>query len=213
MKIEKITNRNIMFKYDLTDWDLNLHLILGENRNYIIDTGLGSGSVASIKEYLGNDKKPIIIINTHYHWDHIWGNNCFCDNIIISHGLCRELITKNWDDMLNKSKEYINGDVKLCLPNLTFEDSLYFPDDEIKIFYTPGHTIDSISIFDEKDKILNTGDNIGDTMDEIVPSLNTDKDIFIKTIHKYKQLDVKTCISGHNSILGNEVFDKILQSI
>ena len=213
MKIEKISDRNIIFNYDLTVWDLNLHLILGENRNYLIDTGLGSESIVPINKYLGNDKKPIIVINTHHHWDHIWGNNCFRNGIIISHSLCRELMIKNWDEMLNGNKSFIRGDVKLCAPNLVFDDSLCYYDDGIKIFYTPGHTIDSISLYDEKDKVLNAGDNIGDSTDEIVPHLDTDKSVFIESINKYRKLDIKACVSGHNSILGKDVFDRILESI
>jgi len=51
MNIEKIGSRNIIFTYKLPEWNLNLHLILGNKYNYIIDTGLGSNSVAPIKEY------------------------------------------------------------------------------------------------------------------------------------------------------------------
>ncbi len=209
MEIKKISNRNIIFRYNLPEWDLNLHLILGDRYNYIIDTGLGSESVILIKEYLGNSSKPIIIINTHYHWDHIWGNGYFKDNIIISHTLCRDIITQKWSEMLNKNKSYVRGNVELCLPNLLFEESLYFPDDKIRIFYTPGHTPDCISIFDEQDKVLNAGDNIGDTMDKPVPSLKTEKEIYLKSLKKYKELNVNYCISGHNDILGKEIFDLI----
>jgi len=209
MKIEKVGKRNIVFKYDLTEWNLNLHLILGERYNYIVDTGLGSESVAPIQDYLGNSQKPIIAINTHYHWDHIWGNHCFNEYSIISHSRCRELIAENWTEMLGGNAAYIRGDIKMCLPNLIFDNCLYFPDDGVRVFYTPGHTIDCISIFDERDKILNAGDNIGDTMQEIVPSLKTGKDVYLGSIHKYKELDVTACISGHNDILGNDVFGKI----
>jgi glyoxylase-like metal-dependent hydrolase (beta-lactamase superfamily II) len=209
MKIEKISKRNIIFSYELPEWNLNLHLILGKRYNYIIDTGLGSESVAPIKEYLGSSQKPIIVINTHYDWDHVWGNHCFNECSIISHSLCRGLLEESWSTMLKKYEQYIRGDVKRCLPNLVFDSSLYFPDDGIKIFHTPGHSIDSISVFDEQDKVLNAGDNIGDTMQEIVPTLYYEKDVYIKSVQKYKELDVSACVSGHNDVLGKDVFDKI----
>ena len=50
---------------------------------------------------------------------------------------------------------YIMGEVEMCLPNLVFENAIYFPDDKIRIFHTPGHPIDSISVFDEEEKVLN----------------------------------------------------------
>lgn len=45
MKIEKIKNRNIIFKYNIAEWDLNIHLIMGNRYNYIIDTGLDSSEI------------------------------------------------------------------------------------------------------------------------------------------------------------------------
>ena len=209
MHIEKVGKRNVVFTYHLAEWDLNLHLIMGRRYHYIVDTGLGSESVAPIKEYLGSDRKPIIVINTHYHWDHIWGNHVFSDGPIIAHSLCRATIIRKWDDMIRKNERYIRGDVRICLPSLVFEDSLYFPDDRISIFYTPGHTADCISVFDEEDGVLNAGDNIGDTLPEIVPSLKTEPTVYLSSIQKYKALDINACISGHNTILGKEVLDHI----
>ena len=209
MKTEKIGKRNIIFKYNLPEWNLNLHLILGQRYNYIIDTGLGSESVEPMKEYLGNDPKPIIVINTHYHWDHIWGNHCFNGHSIISHRHCRRIVKEKWSDMLSKNKSYIRGEVKLCLPNLVFEDCIHFPDDGICVFHTPGHTIDSISVFDQQDRVLNAGDNIGDTPEEIVPSLKTSEAVYLHSLQRYRELDAAACISGHNDILGPDVFHQI----
>lgn len=211
MKIEKIKNRNIIFKYNVAEWDLNIHLILGKKYNYIIDTGLGSCSIAPVKEYLGDNHNPIIVVNTHYHWDHIWGNHSFSDCTIISHNLCRELIEKKWDEMMAKNKQFIKGDMQMCLPNLVFEDTFYFPDDKVRIIYTPGHTMDSISVLDEEEKVLNVSDNIGDSIDEILPSIESERDVYINTLLKYKNIDFDTCVSGHNVILGKEIIDTILE--
>jgi len=71
VKIEKIGTRNVVFRYELPEWDLNLHLILGRRCNYVVDTGLGSESVAPVVEYLGDSQKPVVVINTHHDWDHV----------------------------------------------------------------------------------------------------------------------------------------------
>lgn len=190
-----------------------MHLIQGEKNNYLIDTGLGSGSIAPVQEYIKNDPKPWIVINTHYHWDHIWGNGCFQDHTIISHTLCREIIQAKWESMIERSGRYITGEAKLCLPNLVFEKELYFPEDKIRIIYTPGHTIDSISVLDEEEKVLNIGDNIGDNMEEILPSLDCETDLYRETLKKYREMDFDTCVSGHNVVCGKEAIEKLLQSI
>lgn len=210
MKIEKIKDRNVIFRFGLPDWDLNLHLILGNRNNYVIDTGLGTLSIEPIKEYLRDDCKPIVVINTHYHWDHTWGNHAFHDCTIISHRICREIMESKWDEMMEENEAYIRGEAQICLPNLVFEDTLNFPDDKIKLMYTPGHTVDCISVLDEQDKVLNAGDNIGDTLEEIIPSIECEKSVYAKTLLQYKAMDFDTCVSGHNTILGKEVIDLIL---
>jgi glyoxylase-like metal-dependent hydrolase (beta-lactamase superfamily II) len=101
----------------------------------------------------------------------------------------------------------------MYLPNLVFESELYFPEDKIRIIYTPGHTIDSISVIDEEDKVINVGDNIGDNIEEIVPSIYCEKDLYIDTLLKYREVDFDTCVSGHNVILGKEVIEEILSMI
>jgi glyoxylase-like metal-dependent hydrolase (beta-lactamase superfamily II) len=209
MKIQRLGTRNIVFSDDLGVWDLHLHLIIGDTYNYIIDTGLGSKSIDPIKEYLKDNVNPIVIINTHYHWDHIWGNHCFNDSIIIAHTLCYQKIEEYWDIDLEKNHAFIHGVVKKKLPTMLIKDSLCFIKDNIYIFYAPGHTIDSISVYDKRDKIINVGDNIGDTMDELIPELEMDTEVYLHSILKYQEFDVEYCVSGHNKILGPEVFKKI----
>ena len=213
MQIERVGDRSIVFTYPVSGWDLNVHLILGMKYNYLIDTGLGSLSIAPVKEYLHGNSNPLIVINTHHHWDHVSGNHAFEGYTIVSHSLCRKRIQDKWDVMVERNGRYMAGEAILYLPNLVFEDTLYFPEDKIKLFHTPGHTLDSISVLDEEDGILNAGDNVGDTMEEIVPSLETEKAVYANTISKYKDMDIRFCISGHNKICSHDVFDMILKRL
>ena len=214
MKIQRIKNRSVLFTISpAATWDLNVHLIMGEKNNYIIDTGLGTEGIAPVMEYIKNDPKPVVVINTHYHWDHIWGNSYFRDHLIISHKLCREMIEAKWDTMIEKNGEYMSGEVEMHLPNLVFENEMNFTEDKIRIIYTPGHTIDSISVIDEEERVINVGDNIGDNGDEIIPSLFCEKSLYIETLLTYSKIDFDTCISGHNVVLGKDVIEKIRRMI
>jgi glyoxylase-like metal-dependent hydrolase (beta-lactamase superfamily II) len=213
MDIQKVGKRSMIFTYSFPKWDLNLHLIEAEKYNYVIDTGLGDLSVEPIKKQIEASGKPVIVINTHYHWDHIWGNCAFENSVIISHRLCREIITAKWDDMLSQYSRHIYGEVEKSLPNITFDSEIYFPDDGIRIIYTPGHTEDCISVLDERDGVLNAGDNIGDNMVNIVPELDCPKEIYIKTLDVYKSMDFEFCVSGHNRVLGRDIIDKIAEEL
>lgn len=211
MQIRNIKNRGVLFTDSNPGWDLNIYLIIGKKYNYIIDTGLGSFSIDQVKEYIKNDNKETIVINTHYHWDHVWGNGSLRDCIIVSHKLCREMIQSKWEEMIQKNNQYCYGEVEMYLPNLLFEEELYFAEDKIKLFHTPGHTLDSISVLDEEEAVLFLGDNVGDSMEDIIPSIACEKDVYVNTLKKYEQMNFDTCVSGHNTILTKEVIGRILR--
>lgn len=211
MNIRKI-GRSTVFTYDLGDWSLSLHLIEGEQTNYLIDTGLGSGCVEPILKHLEHSQKPLVVINTHHHWDHIWGNAAYPFSKIISHKLCKQLLEENWEEMLKTNGKYKMGKAGLRAPDCLFEDELRLPEG-IWLFHTPGHTSDSISVYDEVDKVLNVGDNIGDSLDDILPSIYTSTEEYRASVLSYKELDVKQCVSGHCGVCESVVFDKILEAL
>lgn len=47
-------------------------------------------------------------------------------------------------------------------------------------------------------------------MDDLLPSISCEKDVYISTLKKYEQLNFDTCISGHNIVLNKEVIKKII---
>ena len=96
------------------------------------------------------------------------------------------------------------------LPSLVFEERLEFFEDRIILFHTPGHTYDSISVYDQAEQVLNVGDNIGDTPELIIPELECNVDIYRDSVLKYKALNPKMIISGHNQPMKSEVLDRIL---
>lgn len=75
-------------------WDLNLYMIKGEKNDFIIDTGCGgddSEALVSFREKAGGEK-PVVVINTHFHFDHVWGNRFFGNCTIIAHKECGRLM-------------------------------------------------------------------------------------------------------------------------
>ncbi len=197
---------------DIPDWNLNIHLILGSRYTYVIDTGLGDKSMEPVMQYL-QPGKPAVAVNTHYHWDHVWGNGVFKDGLIVSHRLCLARLEEVWDEALRENRGYMAGNVSKCLPNLVFDGSLYFPEDGILLLHTPGHTIDSISVIDERDGVINAGDNIGDDMDHIVPELDCSREVYAATLKAYIKAGADTCVSGHNDVLASDIFVQILKKL
>jgi hydroxyacylglutathione hydrolase len=204
MESIKIGNNSNAFVFDeIESYTTNVFLIEKKSKIFIIDTFCGSDSMAPIKKILENkpSNKEVIIINTHFHWDHVWGNSSFKANTIISHELCRELLEKNWQEQLVRNKKYISGNVEKHLPNVTFKEKISFHDEGLEIFYSPGHTIDSISIFDQDEKILYVGDNLEKP---IIYVENKDIETYTKTLEKYLDYKPNKIIASHTLDLTDE---------
>ncbi|MCL2397694.1 MAG: MBL fold metallo-hydrolase [Defluviitaleaceae bacterium] len=203
MKITKVTSRNIMFGTpECEGADVNMAVILGTKHNFVIDTGIGGDCSQAMLDYIGDDPKPIIVINTHHDWDHVAGNWVFEGSTIIAHKLCPALMDKKWGEQIKWAGEndrYFRGEARKCLPSLVFDGVLHFPEDGITIFHAPGHTEDSIGIYDAVDKVLHTGDGFG-VYGGKAHYWGKTEDVagFRNMIEIYKQYDFDVCISGHS---------------
>ena len=149
MEIITVKSRHVIFRFRVDGWDLNIHLIRGRERNYIVDSGLGPEMMAPVLSHIRDDGRPAILVNTHYHWDHVWGNCVLGGGMIVAHALCRDAIAEQWETMALNNSRFMRGVAGMCLPNVVFDGTLYFPGDKIKLLHTPGHTADSISVWDE----------------------------------------------------------------
>lgn len=162
MEVIKYGKRTTIVTFDeLVNYKTSVFIIECPKRIYIIDTFGGTKSMNEVMKIINNyANKQIIVINTHSHWDHVWGNSVFKDEIIISCELTKKYIIENWNKEYSKNKKNIQGEAIQTLPNLTFEGKISFEEDGIQIFQTPGHTKDSISIYDRIENTLIVGDNL-----------------------------------------------------
>ena len=200
MEVQEIGTRGLLFTFpDFNPFpqisiSIQIYAIIGKNHIFICDTGLGTDQMKSLKQYLKNqnlDTIPMIVFNSHFHYDHVQGNNAFKSNQIISHILCRER-------MIQAYKEKITS-----FPSLVFQEKLIFPEDNIEFFYSPGHSEDSISCYDQADKVMLVGDNLVDP----IPLITWHRiDKYLDTLQSYCNSDAKTFVLGHNLVLKDVSF-------
>jgi len=211
MQITSIGQRGALFIFnDLDGMETTVYTVNGRKNIFLTDTFLGPDSMAPVKEYMtasfGN--KPIVIFNTHYHWDHVWGNCAFAGANIYSHRLCRRAMLEKGRRELEEYSGYKKGAVNMALPNITFNDRLMFEDEGVEFFYSPGHTIDSSSLFDHEDGVLVVGDNIEAPLPYLMWS---DLEGYCRTLEGYKALHPKYVISGHCPKVSLKLLDDNLQ--
>ena len=210
MNIQSISHDATVYIYDsIESYLTNVFFIEHESKIFIIDTFCGSGSMEPILNRVNNNcvNKQVVVINTHFHWDHVWGNCSFKEKNIISHEMCRNLLDKLWEVQINKNKKYIIGIAEKCLPNITFKEKIMFNDEGIELFHSPGHTADSISIFDHNEKVLYVGDNLEKP---IIYVENADITTYINTLRNYLNYNPKKIVAGHTlDLTKQDIFQTI----
>ncbi len=170
----------------------------------IVDPGAEGDKIL---EYL-KDYKPVAIVNTHGHRDHVG-----------QVGYLKEKL--NIPFYMNKKDEFlINNDVfpgfgKMIgayeCPNPDFdlkeEDTIKFGNTELKVIETPGHTPGGVCLYDEKNKILIAGDTLfnGSVGRTDLPGGNAKE--LMNSLKKLTELPEETvviCGHGGNTTIGKE---------
>lgn len=195
-KITKINEETFVFTDLSLGWYYNSTVILTKEGPIIIDVFSAKEQFEEVKKFILEKGfyKPAAIIYTHWHSDHTSGNKDFKDCRIISH----KASVKHLENLINKLKGIRREDALPMLPNETFEDDfeLNIGDKKLQLIHCPGHTYDSILVFDNKNKVLVSGDNlVGEEVDFCMPPvIPADAE---ETKHEYL-LDVYKIIENLN---------------
>lgn len=212
MQVFHIGSRGIVFSFDLGGSPTNVYVIEGPRHRFICDTFLGPAAIEQVLSYCKarhGDKEPIVF-NSHAHWDHVWGNCFFPGSLIIGHTLCAREIPVSGESQLKEYGKYAMGEVRLVAPNVTFDSRLFFEEEGVEFFFSPGHTPDSASCLDRRDRILFVGDNL----EEPVPYLfNGDLDSYRSSLLKYKMLEPIMIVAGHGELAAADLLDRNLRYV
>ena len=178
--------------------------IVGPQWAVVIDTLPIPEETLDMREFLERELNTPIryVINTHYHADHSWGNCFFPDAIIIAHRKCRDLLAERGIPSLKNAKKRnpLLERVEIVLPQITLESgelTLRIGKKRLRIFSTPGHSADGISILIVEDKILFAGD----TFMSIPYIVDGDYETMVATLKRISHLKLENIIRGHGDII------------
>ncbi len=147
--------------------DAWMHLIVGEEKAMLIDTGFGIGDLKVLVEALTD--KPLIVVNTHFHGDHTLGNFQF-DKVYCheydADALLEQMNAENRRKFVPKAGDFFTeNDVIPVKPyevapvphGYTFTLG---KDHEVELFHLPGHAPGGCAFLDKKERLLFSGDAI-----------------------------------------------------
>ena len=192
------------------------YLILGEESALLWDTGLGIGDIRSCVEALTD--LPITVLNSHNHPDHIGGNAQF-DRVMCYHNDdAVERLTRGYtheelaiifqEEILNPPKDFPADTFFIAgkAPTATVEDGqrIDLGNRQLEIMYTPGHDNTCITLIDEQNGLLFTGDT---WYPGPVYVFDDDSSIFdyLESMHKIENVirekNIRWVYGSHNAIL------------
>lgn len=183
---------------------------------FIIDCGIESSKKAfdDILENINN--KPISLLITHGHWDHVglanYLKNKYRASIYANKQSEKMMSDKQYqaDTLYDKytpkysfkdniiklwEKEFIDA----TKPDMYIEDGDEFKDDDftLRVLKTPGHSDDQLSFYNEENNIIFTGDTLQGRGYNNHPALYENKDELINSIKLIKNINPKTIFGGH----------------
>lgn len=132
------------------------YIVVGNEKALVIDTMNGYEDVKAIAETITG--LPLIVVNTHGHPDHIFGNIYF--EQVYLHPDDWEL-ARNYIELPEYRKAV--GELRKKIPRylpIYGGDIFHLGGLELEVFHIPGHTPGGICILDRQDRILFTGDSI-----------------------------------------------------
>ncbi len=173
----------------------------------VVDTLTGPAEIAPVAEFVASEagERRVVVVNTHHHWDHVFGNAAFAGEDIVAQRGCPRLI----------QAELQGGDESLRLPpsegvplpNVTFGDRLSYSDDggAVHLIHTPGHSEDSIVVFLTESRLLLGGD----TVEWPLPNFGQrdGRDDWVRTLRQLKQLPADLVVPAHGPAMGKQIID------
>ena len=188
---------------------VNSTLIIGDTGAIVIDTGFTDEIGAHLaKEVAKLTNKPVkVVINTHHHGDHTFGNSAFPGAKVISSEMCRKLLIENEGEWLGLIQDVLGR--KLPNTRAVLATEVYANKtktdvtlDGVKLtFWVPeaAHTAGDMMIWLPDDKVLVGGDILVNQTVPVFRDAQVKK--WIEALAEVKAIPAKTIIPGHGPLM------------
>lgn len=193
-------------------------LVIGNEKAALIDTGLGIDNIKRITDQLTD--LPIMVITTHVHADHIGSHGQF-DEIYVHEDDADWLMNGIKGLSIEQIRKDIGRDITLPTPD-TFNPSTYTPfqgkptglledgdvidlgDRKLTTYHTPGHSPGHLSVFDNGNGYLFTGDLLYDETPIYAFYPSTNPVDLVNSLEKIAEIPHVTKVFGAHNTLGLE---------
>jgi len=182
-------------------------VIMTPARAIVVDTLTGPRDMDPVLDFLAAEAgdRRLLVVNTHHHWDHVFGNAAFAGRDIVAQRACPRLM----------QAELQGGDESFRLPpsegvpmpTVTFGDRLTYADDgeSVHLIHTPGHSEDSLVVFLAEARLLFGGDTVEWPLPNFTQRDGAEE--WIRTLRQLKQLPADVIVPSHGPAMDKQIID------
>lgn len=136
-------------------WANFIYLLIGEEKAMLIDTGSGEGNIREFVETITD--KPVMVVNTHGHFDHTGGNSCWSEAWMTKAAAANAKVPFSpMHEEWFRSKKYPDYQIH----ELKDGDIIDLGNRQIEVIAIPAHSEGSIALLDKSIRALFTGDEL-----------------------------------------------------
>lgn len=180
-------------------------VVVTRTRAVVIDTLVSPEAMAPVREFLAREAgaQRISVVNTHHHWDHVYGNAAFPGVEIIAHEDCPGCMREQAAGRGEPAPPPPLGGVPL--PTITFSDRLILLDDDrqLTFIHAPGHSADELVVLAEPGGLLFAGDALEWPLPSLGPGSNLT--VWLATLAVLRDLGARLVIPSHGPVMGPEL--------
>ena len=182
-------------------------VVLTSRLVFVIDTLTGPAEVAPVADFAACEAgdRRVVVVNTHHHWDHVFGNSAFAGADIVAQRSCPRLIQADLQG--GDESRRLPPPEGVPLPNVTFGDRLTYSDaaGAAHLIHTPGHSEDSLVVFLPESRLVFAGD----TVEWPLPNFGQrdGAEAWIRTLRQLKQLPADLIVPAHGPAMDKRIID------
>jgi glyoxylase-like metal-dependent hydrolase (beta-lactamase superfamily II) len=190
----------------------NAGFVVTDQGVVVIDTldtpARGRELAAAIK--VRNDERVLFIVNTHHHYDHVFGNQAFDAPVVAHCDLAGELSKAAARDLMpvaiaawiseHPGDQWLADELELVYPSVIFEDRLLLDLKPVRMVVQRlgGHTSDSSIVDLPEEEVLFAGDLVFEGRMPFLRHSHIENTIV--ALDRLERLGPRTIVPGHGSL-------------
>ncbi|WP_406289162.1 MBL fold metallo-hydrolase [Embleya sp. NBC_00896] len=188
----------------------NAALVVSRDGSALVDTAATEARARRLRAAILEvaSTAPRILVNTHFHGDHTFGNFVFPEAVVVGHADARTEMAAAGLHLTGLWPDVEWGDLDLALPVITYRDRITLHVGDIRaelIHLGPAHTTNDTVVWLPEREVLITGDLVMSGVTPFVPMGSVSGTL--AALDRMRALGARTIITGHGPPAGPEVFD------